>query len=156
MLSWKQLVLFAGMPIAFAAVWALRSPAPQTGAAELGVAEVAGHRWVVLARAGEAPVRLHRIAGGDDVRRLSWSPGRRCFAFEIFDAAGPSPARVYAGAPGEPPSELRWPGPEPFSTRFERWDGPNVLRVRVTALSLPGDKFYDYDCAAGRLSGPVR
>ncbi|MDX2152554.1 MAG: hypothetical protein SFV54_17575 [Bryobacteraceae bacterium] len=91
----------------------------------------------------------------DEAGELSWSPDARWAALTVFNKDGHSPmttTRVIVVRPGiEGYREIRLPPPhERFSTTFERWEAPGVLRVRATTLEDDGLQAR-YFCGSGRV-----
>lgn len=94
------------------------------------------------------------VPPGDIAAEPSWSPDSRCAAMVLSNADGHSPmttTRVVVVEPGSNAyRELRLPPPnERFSTMFERWEAPGVLRLHATTLD--GDVSARYSCTTRKL-----
>ena len=86
---------------------------------------------------------------GDVAGELSRSPDGRCGAYSLSSRDGHSPmtttrvAVVRAGVSEY--REIRLPAPnERFSTTFEGWEAPGVMKIR--GLTLDGDVIARYSC----------
>ena len=102
-----------------------------------------------------------RIAPGDGVRNISWSPDGRCFAFETYNLDGHSPmttSHAWLALSGAAATrELTLPFPnERFSTYVDRWIDSDTLRIRSTLLESPEDVFYLFHIGTLKMEGPVR
>ena len=113
---------------------------------------------LVLVQCGPGDINIPRLKRdlppGDTPGELSWSPGRRCVAFNILNAQGHSPmtttrvAVASASAPGF--REVRLPPPNQiFSTFVDDWESPEVLRIHATTLD--GEVHARYFCRTHQL-----
>src|SRR6059036_2193445 len=76
-----------------------------------------------------------RLAPGDGVRNISWSPEGRWFAFESYNLDGHSPMTTshvwLAQSDAADSRQLALPPPnERFSTYVDRWITSDTLRIR--------------------------
>ena len=94
------------------------------------------------------------VPAGDVAGEMSWSSDRRCAAFVISNRDGHSPlttTRVGVVEPGvDGYSEIRLPAPnERFSTIFDRWESPGVLRMHATTPDT--EISARYSCSSRKL-----
>jgi hypothetical protein len=90
----------------------------------------------------------------DVAGEISWSPDNRCAAVVLSNKDGHSPmttTRVVVVEPGiDAYREIRLPQPnERFSTVFDRWEAPGVLRLHATTLE--SEISARYSCTSRKL-----
>jgi hypothetical protein len=105
-------------------------------------------------RRAETPQIDISVPAGDVAGERSWSPDKRCAAVVLSNKDGHSPmttTRVVVVEPGtDGYSEIRLPEPNKrFSTVFDRWEPPGVLRLH--AATLDGDISARYSCTTRKL-----
>ena len=113
---------------------------------------------IVLASCGngrqtEAGISIS-VPPGDVAGELSWSPDKQCAAAVLSNKDGHSPmttSRVVVIEPGiDGYREIRLPEPnERFSTTFDRWEAPGVLRLH--AITLDAEISARYSCTTRKL-----
>ena len=102
----------------------------------------------------EKPAVYIAVPPGDVAGEISWSPDNRCAAVVLSNKDGHSPmttTRVVVVEPGsDAHREIRLPQPnEQFSTVFDRWESPGVLRLHATTLD--SDVSARYSCISRKL-----
>jgi WD40 repeat protein len=102
-----------------------------------------------------------RLAPGDGVRNISWSPDGRWFAFESYNLDGHSPMTTshvwLAQSDAAVSRKLALPPPnERFSAYVDRWIDSGTLRIRSTLLESPEDVFYLFHLDTLKMEGPAR